>query len=112
MMTKEQYEKFCKDAENLEIYDGRGTFDLYECDCCPNKMVTTYTAKGVTPFTMRCDECGGLLIHEKTYRNAPNGINVIKFVRPTYEQYTKLPGWRREDVENGELILEKYIKEQ
>lgn len=111
MMTKEQYEKFCKDAENMKVYDGRGTFDLYECDCCPNKMVTTYAAKGVTPFTMRCKKCGGVLTHKETYRYVSNGIHVIKFVRPTYEQYTKLSDWQREHVEKGGLILEKEIGE-
>lgn len=31
MLTEEQYKQLCEDAESMRVYDGRGTFDLYEC---------------------------------------------------------------------------------
>ena len=103
MMTKTQYEKFCKEAENMNIYDGRNTFDLYECKKCTHKLVTTYAVKGVTPFIIRCSECGMTMTHTRTFGSVPDYVPVVKWVRPTYEQYKKLSA--------GRLMSRKKAKE-
>lgn len=111
MMTKTQYEKFCKEAENMDIYDGRNTFELYECEKCTHKLVTTYAVKGVTPFTIRCSECGMTMTHTRTFGSVPDYVPVVKWVRPTYEQYKKLSAGVQEHIENGGLMLKKEIEE-
>lgn len=109
MMTQKQYEKFCMKAENMKIYDGRGTFDIYECEECPHKLVTTYAVKGVTPFTIRCSECGKTMTHTRTFGSVPDYVPVVKWVRPAYKQYKKLPVGMQEHIENGGLILEEKL---
>lgn len=110
-MNEQEYEKFCKEAENMRCYDGRGTYDIYKCeDGCGHSMATTYAEKGVTPFVMKCRNCGGNMVHTETFRNKnPVSIlygKIIKFVRPTYKQYCGLSNGKKEHVENGGLILE------
>lgn len=51
--------------EDAKIYDGRGEYNLYECNKCNNYKVTLYKDKGVTPFIMRC-KCGGDMMHTKS----------------------------------------------
>ncbi len=109
-MNKEQYEKFCEGAENMRCYDGRGTYDLYVCETGAHNVVTTYKDKGVTPFTIVCPECGRTMTHKETYKSVHPSVQVIGWVRPTYEQYCKLSPAVKEHVENGGLILETYLK--
>lgn len=96
LMSKEEYEKFCKDAEDLKFFDGRGTFDLYVCDKCSCELVTTNAVKGVTPFTIRCRRCGGTMFHTKTSRNVPSSVKVVRWIRPTYEEYSKMSTCQRQ----------------
>lgn len=127
MMNRKEYEQFCKDAENMHVYDGRGTYDLYECQkstCdskgiltiekgCDNLMITTYRDKGVTPFSIRCPECGEELHHTKTLSEAQMTdamrLFVEQWVRPSYEHYKHLPKVTREYVERGGLVLKKDL---
>lgn len=106
ILSKKQYEKLCADSESLDVYDGRGTYDVYECKACGHHIVTTYAVKGVTPFTMRCPKCGKTMMHTQTLKEAPAGEKVIKWVRPSYRRYRKLPDFLREHIEQGGLILE------
>ena len=131
MLTKEEYQKFCEKANSRPGYDGRGTYDLYECEShhdprmypgipqsvidsmpkgCGHKIITTYADKGVTPFTMKCPKCGARMTHTETYKSVPDGIKVLRWVRPSYEQYCNLSQYAREHVENCGLILEDDLK--
>lgn len=38
--------------EDAKIYDGRGTYDLYECEKCGRNKITTYAAKGLLPLLL------------------------------------------------------------
>ena len=111
-MNKEEYDKFCKEAKDMKCYDGRNTYDIYVCDNkeCGNRIATTYAVKGVTPFTIKCPKCGKTMTHSETYNNpipvSIQNLGIIKWVRPTYEQYCKLSLGMKEHVENGGLIME------
>ena len=50
----QQYNSMVASIEDAKIYDGRGEYNLYECNKCNNYKVTLYKDKGVTPFIMRC----------------------------------------------------------
>lgn len=114
-MNKEQYLDFCNKAESMKVYDGRGTFDLYECrelstgKSCGHSIITTYADKGVTPFVIPCPKCGLSMSHTRTFRSVPPGTPVIKWVRPTYEQYVKLSPGLKQHVERGGLIMETEL---
>jgi hypothetical protein len=61
----QQYNSMVASIEDAKIYDGRGEYNLYECNKCNNYKVTLYKDKGVTPFIMRC-KCGGDMMHTKS----------------------------------------------
>lgn len=106
-MSRKEYERFC---ETVDGYDGRGKFDLYECNWCSHHLFTTYAEKGVTPFTMGCKECGnGTMYHSRTFDAVPSEEKVLKWIRPTYEQYRKLHPGDREHINMGGLILETKL---
>lgn len=108
IMPEEEYIKFCNEAESWKVYDGRGIYDLYVCDKCHHKVVTTYADKGVTPFTMKCHKCDGFMTHVASNTFAPGG-KVLKWVRPTYQQYCNLSPGMRQHVEDGGLVLENKL---
>ena len=66
----QQYNSMVASIEDAKIYDGRGEYNLYECNKCNNYKVTLYKDKGVTPFIMRC-KCGGDMMHTKSSKQAP-----------------------------------------
>lgn len=101
-MTKQQYEKMCAKFEGMNMYDGRGTTDVYECEKCKRSILSTYIDKGVTPFTIQC-RCGGMMEHTKTYKGVYPYVN-IKWIRPTYEQFLVLSPSMQEHVKNGGLV--------
>lgn len=130
-MNKEEYNKFCESIEQEKMYDGRGTYDLYECESnhdpkmypgipqsvidsmpkgCGHQIITTYADKGVTPFTMKCPKCGARMTHTKTFASVPNGVPVLKWIRPTFEQYQNMSPGMKEHIEDGGLILENYTE--
>lgn len=106
VMSEEEYNKMCADSENMHVYDGRGTYDLYQCEGCDNHIITTYAAKGVTPFVIGCPKCGKAMMHTRTFDSIPEHVNIIKWVRPTYEQYCKMPIGVRDHISNGGLVME------
>lgn len=109
-MSEEEYNKLCTDSDDMQVYDGRGTYDIYECENCNHHLVTTYAVKGVTPFTIRCPKCGKTMMHTQTLKSAPANEKVIRWIRPTYEQYCKLSYGFRDHIGNGGLIMETDIK--
>lgn len=109
VLTEEEYTKFCADAEQMDVYDGRGTYDLYVCDDCCHQVITTYEVKGITPFVIKCSKCGGAMKHIATYKNVHPETKVLKWIRPTYNQYLKLSSFTRQHIEDGGLILETSI---
>lgn len=44
----QQYNSMVASIEDAKIYDGRGEYNLYECNKCNNYKVTLYKDKGVT----------------------------------------------------------------
>ena len=112
LMSEEGYNKFCADSESMEVYDGRGKYDLYECESCASHVFTTYADKGVTPFVIRCRKCGGTMKHTRTFNAIPAGEDVVKWVRPTYAQYCELSKQTFgicEHINNGGLVLETNL---
>lgn len=109
-MTEEEYNKLCAEIENSDMYDGRGKYDVYECNDCDHHLITTYADKGVPPFVVTCPKCGKVMLHTWTLESAPAGEKVIKWIRPTYEQYCKLSYGYRDHISNGGLIMETDIK--
>ena len=78
----QQYNNMVASIEDAKIYDGRGEYNLYECNKCNNYKVTLYKDKGVTPFIMRC-KCGGDMMHTKSSKQAPPSyVKVHNWVRP------------------------------
>lgn len=73
----QQYNSMVASIEDAKIYDGRGEYNLYECNKCNNYKVTLYKDKGVTPFIMRC-KCGGDMMHTKS---SPIGVNGVLFLK-------------------------------
>ena len=106
---KEQYDKLVNEIEGIKMYDGRGTVDRYICDTCGHMTHTTYKDKGVTPFTMRCDKCGGTMYHRKTFtkESVPDWVEVKNWYRPTLDQTLKESQPVIEHILNGGLLLEE-----
>lgn len=112
-MTREDIEKkyneLVKSIETKRMYDGRGTVDRYTCDTCGHIIYTTYRDKGVTPYTIRCNRCGGTKYHDKTYdkKTVPGYVMIIDWYRPSLEDVLKMSDGMIEHVLNGGLILDK-----
>ena len=105
---KDRYENLVKRIEFEKIYDGRGLFDLYECEDCGANKITTYRDKGITPFMIKC-ACGKYMEHTNTYKSVPNDINVEEWVRPTLEEAYKLDEHQLEYLFNGGLFLKSEL---
>lgn len=104
-----RYNEMVSTIEDANIYDGRGVYNLYQCDKCDSFKMTLYGDKGVTPFMIGC-KCGGMMTHTKTYKSISERVGFIKWVRPTLEQTLKLPEGMIEHVLNGGLVLESDLK--
>lgn len=112
MERKEIEKKYCKltkEIESMHIYDGRDTVDRYLCEKCGGFLHTTYKDKGVTPFTITCPMCGGIMSHTQTFKKetVPDYVEVKKWYRPTLKQTLKMSERSIEHILNGGLILEK-----
>lgn len=87
----QQYNSMVASIEDAKIYDGRGEYNLYECNKCNNYKVTLYKDKGVTPFIMRC-KCGGDMMHTKSSKQAPPSyVKVYNWVRPNRCKWCVVP---------------------
>ena len=106
---EKKYNELVNSIEKKRMYDGRGTVDRSTCDTCGHIIYTTYRDKGVTPFTMRCNRCGGTKYHDKTYdkNTVPDYVNVMDWYRPTLEQTLKMCDGKIQHVLDGGLILEE-----
>ena len=106
---KEKYDKLVSEIEEIKMYDGRGTVDRYICDTCGHMMHTTYKDKGVTPYTMRCPKCNGVMYHKQTFRKdtVPDWVEVKNWYRPTLEQTLREGQSTIEHILNGGLLLEE-----
>lgn len=107
---KDEYLALCEKLNNTPCYDGRGTYDKYECGDCSAVQWTTYKDKGVTPYTIKC-QCGGMMRHTQTYAQKPNA-HVKHWVRPSYQEYCYLSDAMKEHVRNGGLILKTLTDEE
>jgi len=110
---KKRYNKLIANIEHVRIYDGRGTYDFYQCERCGKPIVTLYVNKGVTPFVMQCPGCGGNTVHKYSFKTLPysiTGVLVRRWVRPTFEQLLKLNPATIEYVLNGGLVFEEELK--
>lgn len=106
---KSRYEKMVKTIETANMYDGRGTYDLYECEKCGCKKFTTYKDKGVTPFMLTCPNCKNGMHHTYTFRNVPEETEVDPFVRPSLDIAYKLNDAQIDHLFNGGLFLESDL---
>lgn len=105
-----EYNEMADGIENAPIYDGRGTYDLYECPKCGAEKITTYSVKGVTPFCIICS-CGGVMQHTRSYKRVPESLRVDEWIRPSFDQMMLLSDGLIEHVLQGGLILRKDLKE-
>lgn len=101
---EKRYKQLISNIETAKIYDGRGTYDLYQCRACKNEKITTYGVKGVTPFTIKCS-CGAYMSHNKTFRSIPDYVRYERWVRPTLEQTLLFTPGTIEHILNGGLVL-------
>lgn len=105
---KSKYDKMAASIEAANIYDGRGTFDVYKCNRCGFSIVTTYKDKGVTPYTISCKKCGvGTMFHTETLALPHPDADVINWIRPTFNQFKKMQPGAQEHILNGGLIMER-----
>lgn len=111
VLSEEDYTKLCEESEKMNIYDGRGDYHLYECEKCGHHLITAFAEKGVTPFVIKCPECNETMMHTKTYGSVAPDTKVLKWIRPTYNQYIKLSTFTRQHIEQGGLILETMIED-
>lgn len=101
-----RYEKLVSSIEKSNIYDGRGTYDLYKCESCGKEIVTTYADKGVTPFMIGC-QCGSMMSHCKTYYFIPDYIQYFEWRRPTLNELYSMGENEIDHVLKGGLILDR-----
>lgn len=102
-ITKEQYEQICAQFQTAKMYDGRGTLDVYICENCNKVMYSKYIDKGVTPFCIKCERCGSVMLHERTFPVALFPAD-IEWYRPSFEEFQNLALAEKEHVLNGGLI--------
>lgn len=102
-MTEQEYNKLCREFEDARMYDGRGTTDIYVCEKMRLALQSVYVDKGVTPFTLECRCCKGTMFHRHTVQGVTKSPH-IRWVRPTYEQFKKLPNYLQKHVMDGGLV--------
>lgn len=112
-VIEKRYNELVIEIERKIMYDGRGTVDRYTCDTCGHIIYTTYRDKGVTPYTIKCERCGGTKYHDKTYdkRTVPGYVMVMDWYRPSLEDVLKMSDGMIEHVLNGGLILDEPVEE-
>lgn len=111
---KKEYDELVSSIESRRMYDGRGEYNGYVCKNCGYITVTLYKDKGVTPFVIPCEKCGGDAVHEISSRYAPPalpGMSEVKnWVRPTFEQLMKMSQATIDHVLNGGLVFEDELE--
>ena len=106
---EKQYSDLVNRIEEMKMYDGRQTVDRYICDTCGHIIYTTYMDKGVTPYTIRCNRCGGTKYHDITYdkKTVPDYVTVLNWYRPPLEDVLKMSDGMIKHVLMGGLVLEE-----
>lgn len=106
------YKEITEKIKNAKIYDGRGTFDIYTCqnNKCNNKIYTTCIDKGVTPFCIKCPECGEIMEHNKTILELPDGVLCKKWLRPSLDIALQMNDGQLDHLFQGGLFLEGDFK--
>lgn len=111
---KKKYDELVASLDNTKMYDGRGEYNGYVCEECGYITATLYIDKGVTPFSIKCQRCGGVATHKITSRSEPkasqNISEVRKWVRPTFEQLVNMSPSTINHVLNGGLVFEDILK--
>lgn len=121
--TKElrrKYDELVAGIEDAKMFDGRGKgIDVYICDDCGAKFYTQYVDKGVTPFVIVCQSCKhGNAVHRETItlhewvKLEAMGEKLHSWVRPTFEQFLKLPPATQDHILQGGLILREEITDE
>lgn len=109
-MTEFEFDEKMLELDALDVYDGRGTFDLYVCDRCNEFKVTTYKDKGVTPFIIQCDKCKsgvGCMKHVRSFDNVKESVVYYEWRRPTFAEFQEMGDRMKEHVLSGGLVLDK-----
>jgi len=86
-----------------------GRKNAYECEACGSYIVTIDRAPGVTPFMVKCENCGGMA-KSKLYR-------VQSYLEPTHEWYRPerledVPPGSADHISRGGLILREIDGER
>lgn len=104
-----QYNRMVCDIVESEMYDVRNTVDRYVCEKCGKQIHTAYRDKGVTPFTIICPTCGGIMKHTQTFdRNeVPDNVEVREWYRPSLKETLKMSDGWIDHIINGGLVLSK-----
>lgn len=83
-------------------FKNSGKLNAYQCRDCRAHVVTIDREPGVTPFLVRCRNCGGEA-QSAFYRLGPNHTPTYEWVRP--ESLDGLDAGSIEHIRNGGLIL-------
>jgi hypothetical protein len=106
---EKKYKELINNIDNADIYDGRGTYDMYICEKCRKGIVTTYIDYGVTPFCIECPDCGKSMFHEYTLKEKPSGVNIKEWVRPSLECALKMTDGQLDHLFKGGLFLKEEL---
>lgn len=106
---KDRYKQLLSRRTKANMYDGRDRIDVYTCEKCGGRVLTTYRDVGVTPFVIRCARCKSSMVHNYTYlKDAYNGKDkVLEWYRPSFNELVKMSDGAIEHVLCGGLILKR-----
>lgn len=115
LRTRLRYYKLLRCIEDVKIYDGRGKgIDVYVCEECGKNALTRYADKGVTPFVIRCRNCGGDSLHRKTFSEhagqdfaLSRGLTIWEWVRPPLKDLWNKNSGYVDYVLKGGLVLKR-----
>ncbi|MGM9740062.1 MAG: hypothetical protein ACI3ZP_05605 [Candidatus Cryptobacteroides sp.] len=115
-----QYRKLLKDPEHtIDVYDGRGTIDVYVCDKNPeHRFYTYYKDFGVTPYMIHCKVCrrkgeNHFMRHQKTLKcdsDRVRGRLADGYWYRPWLWYFLTHRYEREHLLQGGLILKRLIQ--
>ncbi len=121
LIPKAKIEKLLEEKKHPEK---RGMVNVYICRNCSHRIMFVYFDTGVTPFTMKCSNCGKMTAESCMvsgdqpdsiwYR--PNDISELKQIvedaykynENDYKKMSKEQGLSKKEIK--EIILRNYIK--
>lgn len=113
IISEEQYGYICKqlDAEHAKR---SGYYNIYVCKTCGHHIVSQDIENGVTPFIVSCksfckegksEHMTSLFYDFNQELMDRSGIKVdLKWRRPYYDEFIKLPPEYRQAILNGNLV--------